>query len=100
MTRTQIKPGFTIKLDNGTTFTIYMVENTKYVCRQQAYHMCLKLDEICNEDLSPIKGVSPIIRVWDNNGKLVYEREKTITLSMEQIAKMLNIPVEQLRIKE
>jgi hypothetical protein len=62
--------------------------------------MCLRLDEVCNEDLSPIKGVSPIIKVWDNFGSLVYEREKTVTISMEQIAKMLNISVERLRIKE
>lgn len=100
MTRTQIKPGFTIKLDNGSTFIIYMVENTKYVCRQETHHMCLKLEEVCNEDLSPVKGVSPIVKVWDNCGRLMYFREETITISMEQIAKMLNIPIEKLRIKD
>ena len=100
MTRTQIKPGYLIKLENGSIYSIYMVDVTKYVCRQQAYHMCLKLDEVCNEDLSPVKGTSPIVKVWDNFGNLVYKREETVTVSMEQIAKMLNIPVERLRIKE
>lgn len=100
MIRNEIKPGYVIKLDNGSTFTIYMVENTKYVCRQETHHMCLKLEEVCNEDLSPIKGVSPIVKVWDNYGRLMYFREETVTVSMEQIAKMLNIPVERLRIKE
>ena len=100
MTRNEIKPGYTIKLDNGSIHTIYMVENTKYVCRRQAYYMCLKLNVVCNEDLSPIKGISPIAKVWDVDGKLVYSREETITVSMKQIAEMLNIPVEKLRIKE
>jgi hypothetical protein len=62
--------------------------------------MCLKLDEVCNEDLSPVKGISPIVKVWDILGNLVYSREETVTISMEQIAKMLNIPIENLRIKE
>jgi hypothetical protein len=62
--------------------------------------MCLKLDEVCNEDLSPVKGISPIVKVWDTLGNLVYSREETVTVSLEQIAKMLNIPVSQLRIKD
>ena len=100
MTRTQIKPGYIIKLENGSIFSIYMVDVTKYVCRQQAYHMCLRLDEVCNEDLSPVKGVSPIVKIWDRDKKLVYCREETVTVSMKQIAEMLNVPVAQLRIKE
>lgn len=100
MTRAQIKPGYAIQLGNGSTYIIYRVENTNYVCLPQAHHMCLKLEEVCNEDLSPIKGVSPIVKVFDNFGSLVHKREGTVTISMEQIAKMLNIPVSQLRIKD
>lgn len=100
MTRTQIKPGYAIQLGNGSTYIIYRVENTNYVCLPQAHHMCLKLAEICNEDLSPVKGISPIVKVFDNFGSLVHRREETVTISMEQIAKMLNIPVSQLRIKD
>lgn len=100
MTRSGIKPGYIIKLNNGSIYTIYMVENIKYVCLPQAHHMCLRLAEICNEDLSPVKGISPIVKIFDNFGGLVHKREETITVSMEQIAKMLNVPVSQLRIKE
>jgi dihydroorotase len=100
MTRNEIKPGYAIQLGNGSTYVIYRVENTNYVCLPQAHHMCLTLSDVCKEDLSPVKYISPIVKVWDNFGSLVYEREKTVTISMEQIAKMLNVPVSQLRIKE
>lgn len=100
MTRNEIKPGYAIQLGNGSTYIIYRVENTNYVCLPQAHHMCLKLSEVCNEDLSPVKYISSIVKVWDTLGNLVYCREETVTVSMEQIAKMLNIPVERLRIKE
>lgn len=100
MTRSDIRPGYTIKLKNRNIFIVYMVGNTKYICLPRTHYISTKLSNVFNEDLSPVRGNSPIIRVWDNNGKLVYEREKTITLSMEQIAKMLNIPVEELRIKD
>lgn len=100
MTRNEIKPGYAIQLGNGSTYIIYRVENTNYVCLPQAHHMCLKLSEICNEDLSPMKGFSPIVKVFNNFGSLVHKREETITISMEQIAKILNVPVEKLRIKE
>lgn len=100
MTRSDIKPGYVIKLNNESTYTIYMVDDIKYICLPQTHHMCLKLSDICNEDLSPMKGISPIIKVWDRNDKLVYNREETFTVSMEQIAKMLNIHVSQLRIKD
>ena len=99
MRRNGIKPGYVIKLDNGSTYTIYMVENAKYVCRPQTHHMCLKLEEVCNEDLSPVKGVSPIVKVCDNYGRLMYFREETVTVSKEQIAAMFNVPIERLRIK-
>lgn len=100
MTRTQIKPGYAIQLNNKNIYTIYMVGDIKYICLQQAHYMCIKLDEVCNENLFPVRGTSPIVKVWDNYGNLVYKREETVTISMEQIAKMLNIPVSQLRIKE
>lgn len=100
MTRSDIKPGYAIQLGNGSTYTIYIVDNIKYICRPQVYHISLRLNEICNEDLSPVEGASPIAKVWDNFGSLVHKREGTVTISMEQIAKMLNIPVSQLRIKD
>lgn len=100
MTRTQIKHGYTLQLDNGSIYIVYSVESAKYLCLQHTYYICLKLDDFYQEDLSPAKGVSPIAKVWDRDGKLVYSREETVTVSMEQIAKMLNVPVAQLRIKE
>lgn len=100
MTRSEIRPGFTIKLFNGSTFTIYMVGDVKYICTPKAHHMHLRLSDICNEDLSPIKGISPICNIWDNYGKLVYDRKEIVTISMKQVAEMLNIPVSQLRIKD
>ena len=83
MTRNQIKPGYVIQLCNGSKYTIYMVHDIKYVCLPQAHHMCLTLSDVCNEDLSPVKGISPIVKVWDTLGNLVYSREETITVSME-----------------
>ena len=100
MTRNEIKSGYTIQLNNGSIYTIYNVGDVRYICPQQTHHMCLRLNEICNDDLSPMKGISPIVKVWNDVEKLVYVREKIVTISMEQIAKMLDIPVEQLRIKE
>lgn len=99
MTRSEIRPGFIIKLFNGSTYTIYMVGDVRYICTLKAHHMCLRLNEICNEDLSPVKNFSPIVKVWDILGHLVYSRGETVTISMEQIAEMLNVPVSQLRIK-
>lgn len=100
MKRSDIKPGYTIKLNNRNTFTVYMVENTKYICVSRTHYICKKLSDAFNEDLSPAEGISPIIKVWDNNGKLVYDRKEIVTISVEQIARMLNIPVSQLRIKD
>lgn len=100
MTRHEIRPGFTIKLINGSTFTIYMVGDVRYICTPKTHHMHLRLSDICNEDLSPVKGFSPIVKIWDILGNSAYSREETITISMKQIAEMLNVPIETLRIKE
>lgn len=97
MTRSDIKPGYTIKLNNGSIYTVYIVDSIKYICRPQVYHISLRLNEVCNENLSPLPGISPIVKIWDNGGKLVYFLEKTVT--KEEIAAMLNVPVERLRIK-
>ena len=100
MTSNEIKYGYTIQLDNGSIYTVYNVAEVRYICLQQTHYMCLKLYDLCNTDLSPREGVSPIVKIWDRDKKLVYSREETVTVSMEQIAKMLNVPVERLRIKE
>lgn len=99
MTRNQIKSGYTIQLNNGNTYIIYMVKDVKFICVPRAHNMCLKLENVCNEDLSPLEGISPIVKIWDDLGNLVYKREETVTISIGQIAEMLNIPVEKLRIK-
>jgi hypothetical protein len=74
--RSEIKAGFTITNENDVKYIVVGSRDGLRIVCTELYIMGPKLDDIINEDLSPISSShSEIIEVRDREGKVVYKKE-------------------------
>lgn len=99
MKRSNINPGNTIVLSNGTVETVYSYNNTNYIVPRGSHYLNMTLDYICEEDLSPKHGCSEIIEIRDCNNKIIWKRTH-VELTISEIEKRLGIASGTLRIKK
>ena len=72
-TKDKIKTGFTITNENNVNYIVIGSKDGLRVVCTELYIMGPKLDDIINEDLSPISSShAEIIEVKDREGKVVY----------------------------
>lgn len=98
MTRNDIYPGHRITLSNGNSFIVIAVPTGKYVMPEGSYNACIKLDDLCNEDLTLGNGMSAITEIRECNGNVIWT--KPIEMTIAEIEKALKIRPGGLRIKK
>lgn len=98
MERKQIQPSDTIVLTNGAVFTVIEVLSGKYLMPRGSHRALTKLEEICEEDLSPKPGASPIREVRNIRNDVVWT--KPVEMTVAEIEKALKLTPGTLRIKK
>lgn len=63
-----------------------------------SHNACVKLDDLCNEDLTPGNGMSAITEIRECNGNVIWT--KPVEMTIAEIEKALKIRPEGLRIKK
>lgn len=96
MTREDIKSGDIIVLNKGNHFRIVTMSGTKYLMFPN-YRINSSLEELCDSNLNPIKGVSAIKEIY-RDGKLIWTPPTEMTIA--EIEKALGITPGCLRIKD
>ena len=75
-TRSEIKTGFTITNENDVNYIIVKSKGELRIVCTNNFTVGPKLDEIVNEDLSPIDSLhAEIIEVRDREGRVVYSKK-------------------------
>lgn len=77
MKTTNILPGYKIVLENGNTFVIMEYKNTKIAFPEGSTRSVTALDELCEEDMSPKKNISRIMKVLNALNIPIWERKFT-----------------------
>ena len=75
MKTSNILPGYTITLENGNSFVVMQYREDKIVFPEGSSRSIHMLEDFCNEDLSPIPGVSKIMTIRNANGVIMWERK-------------------------
>lgn len=98
MTRDDIHPGYTITLNNNSTFKVITVAAGRYLIPVESGVCLLRLEDICNEDLTPILGISSIAAIKGYNGNTIWT--KSVEMTISEIEKALKMSPGSLRIKK
>lgn len=98
MTRNDIHPGYFIILSNNSTFKVIKVPTGKYLMPVGSSVSSLRLEDICNEDLTPKLGLSPIAEIKECNGNTIWT--KPVEMTIAEIEKALKMNPGSLRIKK
>lgn len=98
MERKQIQAGDTVILTNNSVFTVIEVPTGKYLMPKGSLRAMVKLEEICEEDLSPKPGTSSIREIKNFQGSLLWT--KPVEMTIAEIEKALKLTSGTLRIKK
>lgn len=96
--RKQIQAGDTVVLDNGSIFTVIEVPTGKYLMPKGSHKAMIKLEEICEQDLSPKSGMSSIKEIRNILNDVIWT--KPVEMTVAEIEKKLGITPGTLRIKK
>ena len=77
MKTTNILPGHKLVLENGNVFVVMEYKNTKIAFPEGSSRSITALDDLCEEDMSPKKNVSRIMKVLNALNIPVWERKFT-----------------------
>ena len=77
MKTTNILPGHKLVLENGNVFVVMEYKNTKIAFPEGSSRTIPALDDLCEEDLSPKKNISRIMKVLNALNIPVWERKFT-----------------------
>ena len=77
MKTTNILPGHKLVLENGNVFVVMEYKNTKITFPEGSSRSITALDDLCEEDLSPKKNISRIMKVLNALNIPVWERKFT-----------------------
>lgn len=77
MKKSNILPGHKVVLENGNTFVIMEYKNTKIAFPEGSTRSVTALDELCEEDMSPKKNISRIMKVLNALNIPIWERKLT-----------------------
>lgn len=77
MKRNNILPGHKLVLENGNVFVVMEYKGTKIVFPEGSSRTIMALDDLCEEDLSPKKNVSRIMKVLNALNIPIWERKFT-----------------------
>ena len=77
MKTTNILPGHKLVLENGNVFVIMEYKNTKIAFPEGSSRTIMALDDLCEEDLSPKKNVSRIMKVLNALNIPIWKRKFT-----------------------
>lgn len=77
MKTSNILPGHKLVLENGNVFVVREYKNTKIVFPEGCSRSILSLDDMCEEDMSPKKNVSRIMKVLNALNIPIWERKFT-----------------------
>ena len=77
MKTTNILPGHKLVLENGNVFVVMEYKNTKIAFPEGSSRSITALDDLCEEDLSPKKNISRIMKVLNALNIPVWERKFT-----------------------
>ena len=77
MKKSNILPGHKVVLENGNTFVIMEYKNTKIAFPEGSTRSVTALDELCEEDMSPKKNISRIMKVLNSLNIPIWERKFT-----------------------
>ena len=98
MERKQIQAGDTIVLTNNSVFTVIEVPSGKYLMPKGSHKAMIKLEEVCEQDLSPKPGTSDIKEIRNCFDNVVWIRP--IEMTVAEIEKALKLNPGTLRIKK
>lgn len=77
MNRNNILPGHKLVLENGNVFVVMEYKNTKIAFPEGSSRTITALDDLCEEDMSPKKNISRIMKVLNALNIPVWERKFT-----------------------
>ena len=77
MKRSNILPGHKLVLENGNVFVVMEYKNTKIAFPEGSSRSITALDDLCEEDMSPKKNISRIMKVLNALNIPVWERKFT-----------------------
>ena len=77
MKTTNILPGHKLVLENGNVFVVMEYKNTKIAFPEGSSRSITALDDLCEEDMSPKKNISRIMKVLNALNIPVWERKFT-----------------------
>ena len=77
MKTTNILPGHKLVLENGNVFVVMEYKGTKIVFPEGSNRTITALDDLCEEDMSPKKNISRIMKVLNALNIPVWERKFT-----------------------
>ena len=77
MKTTNILPGHKLVLENGNIFVVMEYKNTKIAFPEGSSRSITALDDLCEEDMSPKKNVSRIMKVLNALNMPIWERKFT-----------------------
>lgn len=98
MERKQIQAGDIVVLTNGSVYTIVEVPSGKYLMPKGSHKAMIKLEEICEQDLSPKPGTSYIKEIRNALNDVVWT--KSVEMTVAEIEKALKLTSGTLRIKK
>lgn len=79
MKTNKVLPGYKLVLENGNTFIVREYKNVKIVFPEGCSRSTMALNEMCDENLHPRNGMSPIVKVLNSANTLVWKRALTRT---------------------
>ena len=77
MKRNNILPGHKLVLENGNVFVVMEYKGTKIAFPEGSTRSVTALDELCEEDMSPKKNISRIMKVLNSLNIPIWERKFT-----------------------
>lgn len=77
MKRNNILPGHKLVLENGNVFVVMEYKNTKIAFPEGSSRTVMALDDFCEEDMSPKKNISRIMKVLNALNIPIWERKLT-----------------------
>lgn len=98
MERKQIQAGDIVVLTNSSIFTVIEVPSGKYLMPKGSHKAMIKLDEICEQDLSPKSGTSSIKEIRNALNEVIWI--KPVEMTIAEIEKALKLTPGTLRIKK
>lgn len=75
MKKSNILPGHKVVLENGNVFVVMEYKGTKIAFPEGSSRTITALDELCEEDMSPKKNISRIMKVLNSLNIPIWERK-------------------------